>query len=436
MSSHFISYCRSIFARSIGAAALVTSLLASSGFAQDAIRPSLAGEASAEARRQSLDRVPYNLLVGPVRFRVSATAGLEYNDNINIAEVNTQEDFIFRPSVNLNMLWPVTQLNTLRFDIGVGYAFFLDHSENNTDGVLLTPGSQLSFDIFVGDFRINLHDRFSLEQDPIGEPQLSGVVDSGRFQNTAGVSVLWDLNKAVLTVGYDHYTFIATNDDFDYLDRNSEQLSASLSFAATSTTGVGIEGSYVFTNYDRDILNDNNTVSAGAFVETQLTSYVKLRVAGGYQMIDFDDDTLFLGPFPDGSFVAFDDDRDLNDYYINALISHRINSAITQRLSLGHESQLGVNSNYIKLNYARHTATWNVINRTLLTTELFYEDAEDSGGFVDEELHRYGGAISLGYQLTRHVTLGARYQYTKKDSNVPFRDYEQNRVSIDGTYSF
>ena len=436
MSSYFISHCRSIFARTLGAAAVVTSLVASSGFAQDAIRPSLAGEASAEARRQSLDRIPYNLLVGPVRFRVSATAGLEYNDNINIAEVNTQEDFIFRPNVNLNMMWPVTQLNTLRFDIGLGYAFYLDHSENNTDSVLLTPGSQLSFDVFVGDFRINFHDRFSLEQDPIGEPQLSGVVDYGRFQNSAGVSVLWDLNKAVLTLGYDHFNFIATNDDFDYLDRNAEQLSGSLSFAATSTTGVGIEGSYVFTNYDRDVLNDSNTFSAGAFVETQLTNYVKLRVAGGYQMIDSDGDVLALGPFPDGSFVFFNDDRDLNDFYINALLSHRINSAITQRLSVGHEAQLGVNSNYIKLNYARHTATWNVINRTLLSTELFYEDAEDSGGFVDEHLHRYGGALSLGYQLTRHVTLGARYQFTKKDSDVPFRDYTQNRVSIDGTYSF
>jgi hypothetical protein len=404
--------------------------------AQDAVRPSLAGEAAAEARRQSLDRIPYNLLAGPVRFRVSATMGVEYNDNINIAEVNTQEDFIFRPMVNLNALWPITQLNTLRFDIGLGYAFYADHSENNTNGILLAPGSQLSFDVFVSDFRINFHDRFSLEQDPIGEPQLSGVVDYGRFQNTAGVSVLWDLNKAVLTLGYDHYTFIATNDDFDYLDRNAEQITASLSVAATSTTGVGIEGALVANNYDRDLLNDSVTYSGGAFVETQLTNYLKLRVAGGYQYIDFDENLVRLGPFPDGSFLTFGDRGNLNDYYVNALLSHRVNGAITQRLSVGHESQLGVNSNYITLNYVRHTATWNIINRTLLSTEFFYEDAEDSGGFVDEHLHRYGGALTLGYQLTRHVTLGARYQYTQKDSDVPFRDYKQNRISIDGTYSF
>ena len=410
--------------------------------AQDAIRPSLAGEASAESRRQSLDHIPYNLLMGPVRFRFSATAGLEYNDNVNVAEVNEQDDFIFRPQVNLNALWPVTQLNTLRLDIGLGYAFYLDHSEYNTNALLLSPNSQLAFDVFVGDFRINFHDRFSLEQDPIGEPGLSNVADYGRFQNTAGVSVLWDLNKAVVTFGYDHYTFIATNDDFDYLDRNAEMLNASISFAATSTTGIGLEGSYVFNRYDQDVLNDSNTYNIGAFVETQLTNYLRLRLAGGYQSIEFDGDTVVLGPFPDGflpgggNFLVFDDSESLNDYYVNLLISHRINSAITQSLSAGHESQLGVNSNYIQLNYVRHTATWNIINRTLLTTEIFYEDAEDSGGIIDEHLHRYGGALSLGYQLTRHVTLGARYQYTRKDSDVPLRDYQQNRISIDGTYSF
>lgn len=422
-----------------GATNLLFLLLATVSLrAQDAIRPSLAGEAAAEARRQSLDSIPYNLLVGPVRFRFSATAGFEYNDNVNVAEVNKQEDFIFRPQVSFNALWPVTQLNTLRLDLGVGYAFYLDHSQYNTNGILLSPNSQISFDIFVSDFRINFHDRFSLEQDPVGEPGLSNVADYGRFQNTGGVSVLWDLNKAVVTFGYDHYNFIATNSDFDYLNRNSEILLGSISVAASSTTGVGVEGSLIWNRYDQAFLNDSTTYSAGGFLETQVTGYLKLRLAGGYQMINSDGGSFIVSPFRGfgGGFPVFTDASSLDDYYVNILISHRINAAITQRLSAGHESQLGVNSNYVKLNYVRHTVTWNIINRTLLSTEFFYEDAEDSGGFINEHFQRYGGALSLGYQLTRHVTLGARYQYTQKNSDVVLRDYKQNRVSLDGTYSF
>ena len=50
------------------------------------IRPSLAGEAAAEARRQSIDNIPYNLQLGPMKLRFSATLGFEYNDNVNLSE--------------------------------------------------------------------------------------------------------------------------------------------------------------------------------------------------------------------------------------------------------------------------------------------------------------------------------------------------------------
>jgi hypothetical protein len=391
---------------------------------QDAVRPSLAGEAAAEARRQDIERIPYNLLVGPIRFRFSATLGVEYNDNINLAEVNEQDDVIIRPQVNLDAIWPITQLNTLRLDLGLGYALYVDHSNANTNGVLISPGSQLSFDVFIGDFRINFHDRPSLQQDPIAELALSNVVDYGRFENTAGVSLLWDLNKAVATLGYDHYNYVSTTSDFDYLNRNAEELQGTIQFAATSTTGIGLESYAVFNHYDQNVLNDSTDYAIGAFVETQLTNYLKLRVAGGYQWIDFDH-TGSVG-----------DQNNLADYYANVLISHRVNATIKQTLAAGHESQLGVNSNYIVLNYIRHTVSWNIIRNTLLSTEFFYEDADESGGFIGEHLQRYGGALTVGYQLTPHVTLGLRYQYTQKDSDVALRGYKQNRVSVDGTYSF
>jgi len=396
---------------------------------QDVVRPSPAGEAAAEARRQDIEHIPYNLLMGPIRFRVSATLGVEFNDNINLAEVNTQQDVIIRPQVNVNAIWPVTQLNTLRLDLGLGYAFYLDHSNADTNGVLIAPGSQLAFDIFIGDFRINFHERPSLQQDPIAELALSNVVDYGRFENTVGVSVLWDLNKAVVTLGYDHYTYISTTSTFNYLDRNAEEFSGNVDVAVSSTTNVGLESYAVFNYYDQNVLNDSIDYAIGAFVETQLTNYLKVRVAGGYQWISFaNGGVVSTGPFHDSS--------KLSDYYANILISHRINPAIVQSLSAGHESQLGVNSNYITLNYIRHTVSWNIIRNTLISTEFFYEDADESGGFINEHLHRFGGALAVGYQLTPHITLGLRYQYTQKDSDVPLRDYTQNRVSFDATYSF
>src|SRR5262245_11043257 len=60
--------------------------IASTVSAQDAVRPSLAGEETAEARRQSFDKIPYNLQLGPMKLRFNATLGFEYNDNVNLSE--------------------------------------------------------------------------------------------------------------------------------------------------------------------------------------------------------------------------------------------------------------------------------------------------------------------------------------------------------------
>ncbi len=420
-------------------------LIPSVGRAQDAVRPSLAGESASEARRQDIERIPYNLLVGPVRFRVGASIGVEYNDNINYApDQFAQDDVIIRPQVTLNAIWPISEINTFRLDLGFSYAAYLDHSEANTNGILIAPNSQVAFDIFVGDFRINIHDRLSVQQDPIAEFALSNTTDYGRLENYAGLSVLWDLNAILVTVGYDHYTYVSTTDEFDYLNRMAEQVYGSAGVNLTNTMIVGVEGTAVFTSFDDNILNDSNTYSAGAFLETQLTNNIRARVAGGYQWIDFDHNFVLFDLGPPFGIIMVPDKSDVEDFYVNGLITHQINGYVSHSLSAGHENQLGINSNAIELNYVRYTINWNVIRNTLLSTEFFYEDADESGGFAGifqgdfngEHLHRYGGAITVGYQLTPHVTLGLRYQYTQKDSDLLFRDYTQNRVSLDGTYSF
>src|ERR1043166_5039754 len=431
--------------------------------AQDAVRPSLAGEAASEARRQDVGRIPYNLLVGPVRFRIGASVGVEYNDNINYAEDGTaiipspvghivltthsEDDVIIHPQINFDAIWPVSQINTLRLDIGVSYAMYLNHSDANTNGLLVAPGSQIAFDFFIGDFRINVHDRLSVQQDPIAQAAISNTRDYGRLENYAGLSVLCDLNQILLTFGYDHYNYVSTTSQFDYLNRQAEQVYGSAAYRVTDTFTLGAEGAAVFTYYDNQmVLSDSITYSAGAFAQIQLTNNLRVRVAGGYQWMHFDRDlVVFDLGLPFGIIFA-PDEKHVNDFYVNGLITHQINAAVSQSISVGHEHQLGINSNAITLNYVRYTVNWKVIRDTLLTTEFFYEDADDSGGFAGfdsntglpsgEHLHRYGGALTIGYQLTPHVTLGLRYQYTNKESDLVLRDYTQNRVSLDATYSF
>src|SRR5438067_743241 len=63
----------------------------------------------------------YNFAVGPVRVNVAAGVGIEFNDNIMLSDRNKQSDFIFRPSLTLDGYWTLSDLNTLRFSLGVSY---------------------------------------------------------------------------------------------------------------------------------------------------------------------------------------------------------------------------------------------------------------------------------------------------------------------------
>src|SRR2546421_7039817 len=120
MSRRLVSLRPDQFPR-LGALVLALSMFASASlYAQDAIRPSLAGQQAADAREQDVSRIPYNLLLGPVRMRVGATVGVEYNDNINYSDdgtavipnpigpgfitirSNSQDDVIVTPNLTLD----------------------------------------------------------------------------------------------------------------------------------------------------------------------------------------------------------------------------------------------------------------------------------------------------------------------------------------------
>src|SRR6516165_12304229 len=80
-------------------------LCASRVLAQESIRASLAGDAAAFASRPSLSNAGYNLQLGPVLARFSASLGLEFNDNITLSQTSRESDLIVRPSLEANVAW-------------------------------------------------------------------------------------------------------------------------------------------------------------------------------------------------------------------------------------------------------------------------------------------------------------------------------------------
>ena len=80
----------------------------------------------------------YNLRVGPVKFSLDVVAGIEYIDNISYSEVNRTSDEVVRLGINILTIIPLTKLNTLRFDLGVGFVRYLEHPDATSGDVFIT----------------------------------------------------------------------------------------------------------------------------------------------------------------------------------------------------------------------------------------------------------------------------------------------------------
>lgn len=400
-----------------------------SGRAQELLRDSLAGADVAESRILSVEEQNYNLRVGPVKFSMTASAGIEYVDNISYSDRNRTSDEVARVELDIHALLPVTKLNTLRLDLGIGFVDYLEHSDATNSNIFITPGSDLSFDLFVADiFRINFHDRFDLRQDPIDQPTLSDVTSFARFTNTAGVTVVADLNALVLTAGYDHFNYLTLGGDYDYLDRSAEQFLGSAIYQFASQMYAGIEGTASITSYNDDVLGDATGGTVGGYFDISPTPYLRFILRGGYQYAAFSHGLYSRAPYSD--------DTELSSFYWNLTASNRINAYLSQNLTAGRENDLGLTSNYLEVNYVRYNIAWRASSNITLGGDLFFEDDQESGGLLDEHLNRYGGDISVGYQFNLQLSAAAHYAYIQKDSDIDFRDYYQNRVGVDLFYRF
>ena len=183
---------------------------------QEALRESIIGENAALVRRERAAAENYNIKAGPVNLRFDSILDAEFNDNINVSDQFAQSDFIFRPHLNMRTLWQVTPQNALDLNIGVGYTKYISHPRY--DRLLITPDSELEFDLSIKEYQISFHDRISYSQNVIDQGSVSGDQATanhaalyGGLSNVGGVDVGRNYGRLSWTVGYDHSSFQASS---------------------------------------------------------------------------------------------------------------------------------------------------------------------------------------------------------------------------------
>jgi hypothetical protein len=441
---HSIRHPYSTWALSAWRIAAFLLLAAGAAPAQDSLRNSLAGDAAAEAQRQQIGSQPYTFKTGDFRLLAVPSLEMDWNDNVNISKTNAQSDVILQPLLQLTGSYPLTQHNLLSLSLGVGYRDYLEHSTNS--GMILTSGSQLSFDMYIKDFWINLHDRFSMTDDSSTEPGAAGTSRYGTFMNTAGQTTTWDLEDVVLTLGYDHQNSLSTSGQFSYLNHSAELPLARAGFKFNPQLTAGVEGSASFTTYDQAVLNDNQSYSAGLYANWKPGAYLQVQPRAGYATYQFQHTSQSAQIFnvtPSGNLIVTPagetiQTSDLNTWYADLTVSHQISQAASYALGAGHEVRPGIQADATEDWYFRPNITWTIIKDVSLNTSLSYEHGNQGAGNVSGNLTEtydwWGGGLTLGYQLMKKLQVGLNYRFTIRSSNTPDRDYAQNIVGITLTY--
>jgi hypothetical protein len=350
---------------------------------------------------------------------------LQWNDNISVSDQGSRDDVILRPSSQFDGSYPLTAWNQFRVKVGVGYEKYFKHDEYSR--LYLESGSELSFDAYVKDWWINVHDRFQYTHDPGKNPGVAGVSRYGGLDNKAGLTGTWDLQDVVATFGYDHQNYFSSSSSYKYMDRASELLSARGGFKLRPRLTAGLEGTGSFTAYDEPVLNDSQGYSAGGYLEWQPGEVLRAELHAGYAAYYFDQTSRVVKA------------TDQDSWYVGLSISHAVTDWMTYSLGAGHELRLGVQADTIEASNARLNFQWQLVKDLSLNTAFSYEHGQQGQGqaaLVDETYDHFGASLGVSRNLTRRLSLAFSYRFTLRASGAASREYAQNLLELQATYQF
>ena len=403
--------------------------------AQEALRISMAGDLAAASRKQAANSIGYyNLLWGPLSLRCSANVSTEYTDNAGNS-ARSDGDLITRPSINTDLHWPVTTHNSLDVSVGAGYSFYAKHSE--LDQFYLSPNSGISLDVYIGDCVFNVHDRASLTQNTYENPTTANAASSSYLQNNVGISGMWDLNKALLNVGYDHADYMSLNTTAGQPDSASENFYLNAGLRPREEILIGVEGGLGLVSYDQSggtsstpgLAADAMQLNGGLFCSLQLSEHFSARLDGGYTVYS-PEKTAAAGT------NAISDSSAL---YFQMSLTHQVNAHVSYSLSLGHSVDYAYNGQPYDRYFVRLNPNWNFMYRWNLGTSVSWEHGTQvAAGAAASALSydQYNLGFNVNRQITQKLSAGMYYRWIMETANQANLNSTQNIVGLSLAYQF
>jgi hypothetical protein len=361
------------------------------------------------------------LQLGDFEMNASASLGVSYSDNIAYASKPKREDLIISPGLSLGAFWPLSERNTLRFSLLANYEKYIDHSD--FDRFSVSPGSELSLNALVGEFRFHVYDSAWFSLDPFQVGSVSGEREYGGLRNSAGLSVSKDLNLCLLSLGYDRFDFFSTTGSSDPEARATDSIFARAPFRLGETVVLGPEAGVSWTHYREDYHSDHTSYSAGLFANWPVTEFLTLTPRAGVAYYDFSGG----GQLPTS---------DSSSFYADLAVSHRLSKYLRHQVAGGRRQQLGVYSDLLDTYFANYSFSWDAMEGLGVSIHVGWEHGNDSASNLGEVYDRVWVGPSVSKRLAEKLTATLGYRYVTKMSDRDPLDYEQNLVTLSVSYRF
>ena len=359
------------------------------------------------------------------------------------------------------------------------------------------PGSTIAIDGKIGPVYVVVYDRMSVRPAIQNYYAVNNRGIFGVFQNDAGLGASWAINsKLNLSLNYVHSNAMALEEADSIYDRITDSVQGSLAWSPTGTWTAGLEGGNTWLSYPEGYSNDGVLSNIGAFFAMPVGKSTSVRLSGGVQNFEFDSPPEFNRRVTDQDIANLNsaisatsarkaaleakgaaltaeesaelnrltrdaqtqqsqlsklqtmkteddaefasntrDNSDLTDYYFNFTISNRLSSRISHALNFGHESSLNTTSNFISADYVSYGMGIIAWSGSRISLSGYYENAQDSGGTLAEEIEQWGLDAYFSHQLTSRLRVGVGYHYGVAESSTPNRDYTQQAFNVDLNYT-
>jgi opacity protein-like surface antigen len=385
------------------------------------------------------DEKNYNIRIGALDLSIAAGVAFEFNDNIALSEFNRESDIIFRPQLDIEGAIRFSETSRLRLGVGLSYAKYFDHSNYDSDSVLISPTSAITWTAETGAFKFTVRERLAYQEDPFDQPTLN-VANYRRWENQAGIQVDWDANQYTkISVGYDRYDLWTEEAKYSSLDHNINTVFLRPSWQSGPHFTFGLNASYSMFAYQQqtDGHSDGHSLLVGPFVRWKVNDLTDIYAEVGFQQSSFDGGTTFsvvdrLTGLVTGTSL---DTEDGTGWYAKLEIVNRPTEFLRQKLSFSKTAELGYQSNFYDLYHVEYSIDWAIREKTTIRPTFFYEYYETSGP-DPENAHRFGAALGIYHVVTDNFTVGLDYRYLVKDSNRNGSDYYQNLGMVSLYYKF